>query len=100
MDKLELLQELEKLAAGNGLNADEIRLCLLLLTNCGGSRNGKIAYSTVKSAIGREFSPEKLKESCQRLFMHRLIAVTSPFPEGIKEENFTISYMVFPAREN
>jgi hypothetical protein len=100
MDKLELLQELEKLVAGNGLDADEIRLCLLLLTNCKGSRNGEIEYRTVKSAIGREFSLEKLKRSCRRLFMYKLIALTSPFPEGTNEENFIISYMVFPAREN
>jgi hypothetical protein len=100
MDKLELLRELGKLVAGNDLDADEIRLCLLLLTNCGGSRNGEIEYGTIKSAIGQEFSLEKLKKSCRRLFMYNLIAVTSPFPEGIKEENFIIFYKVFPAREN
>jgi hypothetical protein len=100
MDKLELLKELEKLVAGKGLDADEIRLCLLLLTNCGGSRNGEIEYGTVKSAIGREFSLEKLKKSCRRLFIYNLIAVTSPFPDGMNEENFIITYMILPAREN
>jgi len=32
--------------------------------------------------------------------MYKLIALTSPFPEGMNEENFIISYMVFPVREN
>jgi hypothetical protein len=100
MDKLELLKELEKLVAGNGLDAVEIRLCLLLLTNCGGSRNGEIEYRTIKSAIGQEFSLDKLIKSCQRLFIYKLIAVTSPFPDGMNHDNFIISYIIFPAREN
>ncbi len=64
MDALEQFKELERLAAGNNLDADEIRLYLLLLANCRGSRSGQIAYITIKNAIGREFSPARLEEAC------------------------------------
>ena len=99
MDALDQFNELERLAAGKNLDADEIRLYLLLLANCRGSRNGQITYTTIKSAIGREFSPTKLEKACQRLLMGNLVLVTSPFPESISEENFILSYLIPPTGE-
>jgi hypothetical protein len=100
MDALDQFKELERLAAGNSLGADEIRLYLLLLANCRGSRKGQIAYTTIKSAIGGAFSPVKLKKACQRLFIDKLIVVTSPFPESINEKNFILSYLIPPTGES
>jgi hypothetical protein len=94
MDALNQFKALERLAAGNNLDADELRLYLLLLANCRGSRNGQIAYTTIKSAIDSELSPGKLKKACQRLLMGNLVVVTSPFPERINEENFILSYLI------
>ena len=88
------LKELDRLAAGNSLNADEIRLYLLLLANCRGSSNGQIEYATIKSAIGRGFSLAKLKKACQRLYMGKLVVVTSPFPKSSSEEIFILSYSI------
>jgi hypothetical protein len=99
MDTIDQIMELERLAAGNNLDADEIRLYLLLVANCRGSRKGQIAYTTIKSAIATEFSPAKLKKACQRLLMGNLIVVTSPFPEIINEDNFTLSYLIPPTGE-
>lgn len=96
MDTLDQFKALEKLAAGKNLDADEIRLYLLLLANCRGSRNGQIAYTTIKSAIGRGFSPAKLKKACQRLLKGNLVVVTSPFPERINEETFILFYLIPP----
>jgi hypothetical protein len=100
MDALNQFKALERLAAGNNLDADEIRLYLLLLANCRGSRNGQIAYATIKSAIGKEFSPRKLKIACQRLIISKLFVVTSLFPENIDEENFILSYLIPPTGES
>jgi predicted DNA-binding transcriptional regulator len=100
MNKLELLGELEKLVNRKCLDADEIRLYLLLLTNCGGSRNGEIKFSTIRSAMGEDYSWEKLKNACQRLFSNKLIVVTSLFTEGEKEENIILAYMILPASVN
>jgi len=100
VERLDLLKELEKLANGNSLNADEIRLYLLLLANCRGSLDGRIEYNTIKNAIGREFTPGKLKKACQQLLMDKFIAVTSILPDGINEENFILSYTIFPTGEN
>ncbi len=94
MDALEQFKELEKQMAGKKLGADEIRLYLLLLANCRGSRNGQIAYSTIKSAIGKGFTPAKLEKACQQLFLGKLVVVTSPFPEIINEETFILSYSI------
>jgi hypothetical protein len=100
MDPLNQFKELERLAAGNNLDADEIRLYLLLLANCRGSRKGQIAYTTIKSAIGGGFSPAKLKKACQRLLTGKLIVVTSPFPDCINEENLILSYLIPPTGES
>lgn len=100
MDTLNHFKELEKLAAGNNLDADEIRLYLLLLANCKGSRNGQIKYYTIKSAMGGDFSPAKLKKSCQRLFADKLLVVAHPFPEIMNEETFILSYSIPPAGES
>ena len=53
MDRRALLSELKRLVFMNDLKADDIRLYILLLTNCIGSRNGAIDYGTIKNAIGR-----------------------------------------------
>jgi ABC-type microcin C transport system permease subunit YejB len=99
VDKLDLFQELEKLAAGDDLDADEIRLYLLLLANCRGSRTGQIGYSTIKNAIGGEFTPRKLEKAFQHLFRRNLVAVTAGFPEHMVDDNFVLSYLILPARE-
>ena len=100
MDKLDLVKELDRLAAINGLDADEIRLYLLLLANCRGSRAGQIEYATIKSAIGWELSPGKLKKACQRLVMSNLVAVTPPLHEYMIDDNFVLSYRILPTGES
>ncbi|HTP65487.1 MAG TPA: hypothetical protein VMJ66_08860 [Geobacteraceae bacterium] len=100
MDKLDLVKELDRLAAGNDLEANEIRLYLLLLANCRGTRNGQIESATIKSAIGREFSPGRLKKACQRLAASNLLAITSNFPDNLPEENFVLSYQILLTGES
>ena len=100
MDRRALLSKLKKLVFMNELKADDIRLYILLLTNCIGSRNGAIDYGTIKNAIGREFSTIKLKKACQRLVNHKLINITSSIPVGTTEEEFTICYMICADLDN
>ncbi len=94
MAKLDLLKELGRLATENSLDADQIRLYLLLLANCRESRTGQIEYTTIRSAIGREFTPEKLKKACQQLSIGKMIAVTSLIPDSTDNEDFLLSYTV------
>jgi hypothetical protein len=93
MDRRELLTELEKLISRNDLGTDDITLYILLLTNCIGSRTGKIGFKTIKNAIGAEFSIAKLHKSCQRLVDRNLITVTSS-PDRSIEEDFTLCYTI------
>ncbi len=99
MDKVDLFRELERLSAGNDLDAIEIRLYLLLLSNCRRSRRGRIEVATVKSAIGDQFSRDRLEKACQRLFASNLVTITSIFPEDFSDDNFVISYLILPTRE-
>ncbi len=96
MDKLDLLRELDRLVVANDLDADEIRLYLLLLANCRGLRNGQIEYATIKSAIGGDFSVAKVQKACQHLFASNLIAVTSVIPDNPHENNLIFSYLILP----
>jgi hypothetical protein len=100
MDRQEFLKELEQLVSVNNLDSDEIRLYILLLTNCLGTRTGKIGYGTIKSAMGSEFSPGKLHNACQRLSSSKLIKLTSSSPLGTSDEDFTLTYMIIPAKSN
>ncbi len=100
MDKLDLFKELDRLALSNGLGAEDIRLYLLLLANCRGLRKGQIEYAIIKTALGREFSLDRLKKSCQRLFVNNLVEVTSGFPDKIYKNDFTLSYLLLPTRDS
>lgn len=100
MDRQELLGELEDLVLFNNLETDDIKLYILLLTNCVGSRNGELGYRTIKSAMGREFSPGKLNNACQRLSNSKLIKVTSSGPEETTEDDFKMTYIIYPAKSN
>ncbi len=99
MDKFDLFKELDRLALRNDLGADDIRLYLILLANCRGSRKGQIEYAVIKTAIGEEFSLDKLKKSCQRLFVKNLVEVTSGVPDKIFK-NFTLSYLLLPTGDS
>ena len=93
MDRRELLIELENLVSINDLDTDDIRLYILLLTNCIGSGTGRIGFGTIKSAIGMGFSIARLQKSCQRLVDRKLITVTSPtFPSN--GEDLTLCYRI------
>ncbi len=100
MDELDLFKELDKLALASGLAADDIRLYLLLLANCRGSSRGQIEYAIIKTAFGQELSPDRLKTSCQRLFESNLVKVTSGFPDNIFKNNFSLTYLLLPARDS
>lgn len=99
VDKIDLFREVERLAVANDLDADEIRLYLLLLANCQGPQHGRIEYATIKNAIGGKFSPQKLERACQHLFASSLVVVTSGFPEDMAEKDFVLDYLILPKRE-
>ena len=100
MDRQEILSKLQQLVSFNNLDSDEIRLYILLLTNCLGTRTGEIGYGTIKSAMGREFSLSKLYNACQRLSNSKLIKVTSSSPLGTSDDYYTFTYMIYPAKSN
>jgi len=95
VDKLGILKQFERLALGNALETDEIRLYLLFLAYCRDPNRGEIAYRTVKDALGEEMSPARFKRTCLRLARDNLIDVGSdPFPEIIGEE-YVLAYRIF-----
>ena len=96
MDKLHILKEFEKLALGDTLEIDEIRLYLLLLAYCGGANSGEIAYRTVKDALGEGFSPARFKHALLRLSGNNLIELVSPSLGRCTVEDFTLAYRIFP----
>lgn len=100
MERQELLRELEQLVSVNNLDADEIRLFILLLTNGIGSRKGEIYFRAIKDAMGREFSRGKLTKACRQLSDCGLIKVTSTIPEATGDEDFILTYIISTAMAN
>ena len=100
MDRREFLRELEKLVRMDDLKKDDIRLYILLLTNCIGSQNAQIGYGTIRCALGVEFTTRKLKNACQRLISRRLITVASMVPQGTNNAGFNLHYTICSEVEN
>jgi len=99
VDKLRILKEFERLAFGDTLETDEIRLYLLLLAYCREAKDGEIAYRTVKDALGEGFSPARFKQACLRLSSNNLIKVDSPPLNRITVGDFSLVYRIFPYAE-
>jgi len=99
VDKLRILKEFERLAFGDTLETDEIRLYLLLLAYCREAKGGKIAYRTVKDALGEGFSPVRFKQACLRLSSNNLIKIVSPPLNRITVGDFNLVYRIFPYAE-
>lgn len=99
MDKLRILKEFERLAFGDTLETDEIRLYLLLLAYCREAKSGEITYRTVKDALGEGFSPARFKQACLRLSSNNLIKVVSPPLNRITVGDFSLVYRIFPYAE-
>ena len=99
MDKLRILKEFERLAFGDTLETDEIRLYLLLLAYCREAKDGEIAYRTVKDALGEGFSPVRFKQACLRLSSNNLIKIVSPPLNRITVGDFNLVYRIFPYAE-
>ena len=99
MDKLRILKEFERLAFGDTLETDEIRLYLLLLAYCREAKDGEITYRTVKDALGEGFSPARFKQACLRLSSNNLIKVVSPPLNRITVGDFNLVYRIFPYAE-
>jgi hypothetical protein len=97
VDKLRILKEFEKMALGDTLEIDDIRLYLLFLAYCRGTNNnGAIAYRTVKDALGDGFSPSKFKHALLRLSMKNLVELVSPQPDRVILDDFIVVYRIFP----
>ena len=99
MDKLRILKKFERLALKKTLEADEIRLYLLLLANCDLTGNGKIEYRAIKDALGKKFFSTKLNRACRRLSDHGLIEVITPSFDEISEEDFPLEYRILQLAE-
>jgi hypothetical protein len=96
VDKLRILKEFEKLALGDTLEIDEIRLYLLLLAFCRRANSGEIAYKTVNDALGKEFSPAMFEHALLRLSGNNLIELVSPPVGRTVVEDFVVAYRIFP----
>jgi len=96
VDKLRILKEFERLALGNTLETDEIRLYLLLLAYCREAKGGEITYRTVKDALGEGFSPARFKQACLRLSSNNLIKVVSPPLNRMTVGDFNLAYRILP----
>jgi len=99
VDKLRILKEFERLAFGDTLETDEIRLYLLLLAYCREAKGGEITYRTVKDALGEGFSPVRFKQACLRLSSNNLIKIVSPPLNRITVGDFNLVYRIFPYAE-
>ena len=99
MDKLHILKEFQKLAFGDILEIDEIRLYLLLLAYSREAKSGEITFRTVKDALGEGFSQARFKHACLRLASNNLIEVVSPPLNRITGGDFSLVYRIFPYAE-
>ncbi|KAF0218596.1 MAG: hypothetical protein FD174_2689 [Geobacteraceae bacterium] len=99
MDKLRILKEFEKLTAGDALDTDEFRLYLLLLAHCGDTRNGEIAYRTVRRALGEGFTPVRLKQACHRLSLYNLVEIVFTRQDTTAGDDFTLIYRIYSVGE-
>jgi hypothetical protein len=99
VDKLRILKEFERLAFGDILETDEIRLYLLLLAYSREAKSGEITYRTVKDALGEGFSPDRFKQACLRLASNNLIEVVFPPLNRIIVGDFSLMYRIFPYAE-
>lgn len=96
MDKLLILKAFEKVALTKPLEADGIRLYLLLLANCSARMVGSIEFCTITDALGNGFSAARLKQVCRRLSRHKLIEVVFPSPDKASDGNFTMTCRLIP----
>lgn len=99
MDKLRILREFEKLTVGDDLNTHEVRLYLLLLAHCGDTRNGEIAYRTLKRVFGEEFTLDSLKQACRKLSRYKLVEIVFSRLNTAVNDDFILIYRIYPAGE-
>lgn len=92
MDKLRILKELERSAAWDIMNTDEIRLYFLLLANSKGAGE-EIGFGNIRDALGNGFTPEKLRETCRKLERYGLIEVASSLKD-VNDEDFRLAYHI------
>ena len=99
MDRLRILKEFQKLALGDVLEIDEIKLYLLLLAYSRVAKYGEITYGTVKGAFGEELSLFRFRQVCCQLTRHNLVEIVSPPLDKISGNDFILRYRIFPCRE-
>jgi hypothetical protein len=97
MNKLRILREVEQAILVH-LEADGIRLYLLLLANSGENGEGNIGYRTIRKALGTDFHASRVIDACRDLRGQGLIEVISPPPDNLAEHDFALIYRIVPAR--
>ncbi|MFA5516617.1 MAG: hypothetical protein WDA20_10060 [Desulfuromonadales bacterium] len=92
MNKSRFLQELQKITDEKSLEADAVRLYLLLLANCRGTGCGKVSRSMISSALGGNFSFVALKAACHSLRENGLLESFRFQSEEEIDHSFTMTY--------
>ncbi len=97
MDKLRILREVEQAILAH-LEADGIRLYLLLLANSRETGEGNIGYKTIRKALGADFHASRVLDACRDLRDQGLIEIISPPPDNLAEPDFALIYRIVSAR--
>ncbi len=99
MDKLWILKSVEQAILEN-LEADGIRLYLLLLANSMENGEGNISYKTIRKALGADFHANGILGICRDLRKQGLIKITLPPISKLVGQDFTLTYQIVPACGN
>lgn len=97
MDKLRILRGVEQTFLEH-LEADGIRLYLLLLVTSRENGEGIISYKAIRNALGTYFHANKILAICRGLRKQGLIKATFPPLSNLVEQDFTLTYRIVPAR--
>lgn len=96
MDKLQLLRSVER-AILQHLEADGIRMYLLLLATSSENGVGTISYKAIRKAFGACFRADRMLNACRELRQRGLIETTFPPIDELAEQDFALSYRIVPS---
>lgn len=93
MDKLRILRSVDP-STLRRLEADEIRLYLLLLASSRDSGEGEVGYDSLRQAFGPSFILEKVVKACRSLRRHGLIEAPYLLPDDSAEQDYVLRYKI------
>lgn len=96
MEKLRLLRSVEQ-ANLQHLEADELRMYLLLLATSRENGEGIISYKSIRKALGKYFPADRMLTVCRNLRQQGLIEGDFPPLDELAELDFVLNCRIVQA---